>query len=84
MGSTSHLAAKRARSSVEPTVSASEASVISRYASGPSRTTRSGATIRLFGVSSRAGRASPGSSVATSFESIRSRNSAAPGPSTAT
>ena len=73
-----------ARSSVELTVSTSAASVISRNDAGPSRTTHSGATMRLFGVSNSAGRASPGPSETTSFESIRSRKSAASGPVTAT
>ena len=45
----SHFAANRALVSVAATVSASSASVISRNASGPSRTTRSGATMRPLG-----------------------------------
>jgi len=57
---------------------------MSRNPSSAVLTARTGAMMRPFAVKRSAGREEPGSSVATSFESIRSRKSSASGPKTST
>src|SRR5918994_5629815 len=83
-GSISAFAAKRERSNSARTRSPSAGSVSSRKSSWRRRSTTSGAITRAFAVSSSAWQDSPGPSAATSFESIRSRYSSAPGPATRT
>src|SRR5204862_143137 len=64
--------------------SPSSGSVSSRKSSSLRRQTTSGAITRAFAVSSNAGHASPTCNASTSFETIRCRYSAAPGPATRT
>jgi len=83
--SISHFEAKRAaRSEAATGAASSDVAMTSKNASGAIRAARSGAMIRPFGVRRSAGTAAPTSSVEISFESIRSRKSAASGPDTST